>query len=122
MRPIFTNVPASDPRFGPPTLVLSNGRLATNPLGTTIRFAYADRNEGQFRGDSVRQVNLRVGRIFRFQRYALELSGAMFNVTNEDSDQAFLPGQSNATFSPFFRAGTNKQEPRSAYVTTRLSF
>lgn len=120
--PIYTTVPAADPRFGPRTLTLPNGRVAANPLATTIRFAYADRNEGQFTGDSIRQLNLRLGRIFRFQRYALELNGAVFNATNEDSDQLLLSGQSNALFSPLFRSGTRRQSPRSASVTARLSF
>ena len=38
--PVTTNIAAADPRFGPATLRLSNGRLVSNPLATTLRFAY----------------------------------------------------------------------------------
>jgi hypothetical protein len=45
--PVTTNIAAADPRFGPATLRLSNGRLVSNPLATTLRFAYSDRGAGQ---------------------------------------------------------------------------
>ena len=38
--PVVTRIAAPDPAFGPPTLRLSNGRLVSNPLATTVRFAY----------------------------------------------------------------------------------
>ena len=46
--PIVTRLAAPDPRFGPPTVTLSNGRIVSNPLATTIRFANATRDDGQF--------------------------------------------------------------------------
>ena len=36
--PIFTRIAAADPQFGPSTVTLSNGRLVSNPLATTLRF------------------------------------------------------------------------------------
>src|SRR5262249_31312650 len=45
--PVVTRIPAPDPAFGPPTVTLSNGRVVSNPLATTIRFADATRDDGQ---------------------------------------------------------------------------
>src|SRR6266566_7101203 len=41
--PIVTRIAAPDPAFGPTSVVLSNGRPVSNPLATTIRFAYPTR-------------------------------------------------------------------------------
>lgn len=35
-----TFLAAPDPQFSPATLALSNGRSVSNPLATTVRFAY----------------------------------------------------------------------------------
>ena len=45
--PIVNTIAAPDPAFGPATLTLSNGRVVSNPLATTYRFAYATRDDGQ---------------------------------------------------------------------------
>src|SRR4029453_3463685 len=60
--PITTRVAAPDPQFGPPTVTLSNGRVVSNPLATTIRFAHPTRDDGQFTLSSLHLWNLRVGR------------------------------------------------------------
>lgn len=46
--PILTQIAAADPQFGPPTVTLSNGRIVSNPLATTIRFAFPTRSDGQY--------------------------------------------------------------------------
>ena len=60
--PIVTKLAAPDPAFGPTTLVLSNGRLVSNPLATTIRFAYPTRSDGQFALQGMYSVNLTLSR------------------------------------------------------------
>lgn len=60
--PILARIAAADPQFGPPTVTLSNGRVVSNPLATTTRFAFATRWDGQFQLPPLNIVNLRVGR------------------------------------------------------------
>ena len=46
---IVSVLAAPDPRFGPATLALSNGRAVSNPLATTVRFATPVAARGSFR-------------------------------------------------------------------------
>ena len=62
--PVVTRIAAADPRFGPPTVTLSNGRVVSNPLATTIRFAGKDRGDQQIKAPYLNVVNLRIGRHF----------------------------------------------------------
>ena len=66
-------------------MTLSNGRTVSNPLATTIRFANATRDEGQFKLPALHILNLRFGRDFRFGTYRLEPALEIFNVTNHDA-------------------------------------
>src|SRR6185295_7830769 len=59
--PILTTVATHDPRFGPDTITLSNGRVVSNPLATLIRFAYDTRQQGQFTLPMLRVCNMRIG-------------------------------------------------------------
>src|SRR5262245_2304837 len=63
--PIVTRLAASEPRFGPATVTLSNGRIVSNPLATTIRFANATRDDGQFSLPGTHLLNLRIGKDVR---------------------------------------------------------
>lgn len=46
------NTSSLDLQFGPATWVLSNGRTVSNPLGTTVRFAYATPRRGAASGST----------------------------------------------------------------------
>ena len=52
-------------------VVLSNGRVVSNPLATTIRFANATRSDGQYELAGLHYINLRFGREFKLQGYTL---------------------------------------------------
>ncbi len=79
-------------QFGPSTLTLSNGRLVSNPLATTHRFAYATRNDGQIEAPNLIMWNLRVGRSLKFGTRSFQANLDVFNVTNRGADQQFLTG------------------------------
>src|SRR4029453_14920825 len=117
----FTRLAAPDPRFGPSTVTLSNGRTVSNPLATTIRFAYPTRDQGQFRLASLHIVNLRFGRDFHFGKYPLAPSLEIFNVTNHDAFHLIEQGAAQ-TFSPLFGQGRQRQAPRAAQVSARFVF
>jgi hypothetical protein len=127
--PIIDRVAAPDPRFGPPTITLSNGRVVQNPLATLDRFAYPTRGEGQIKLPAMHVLNVRAGRTFRFSRTKLDASIDVFNLTNNDAFQEFFNGQSNLRFSPLFILdangqvrGNNRQFARAAQAVIRFSF
>lgn len=120
--PVVTRIAAPDPQFGPPTVRLAIGRVVSNPLATTIRFAYANRGEGQLKLPALQILNLRVGRQFSLARaIGLELALDVFNVLNGDADQAFQSG-ANQLFSANYAGASSRQSPRSFRIYTRLAF
>jgi outer membrane receptor protein involved in Fe transport len=120
--PILDRVATADPRFGPPTVRLSNGRTASNPLATLNRFAFATRGEGQFKLPPLHVINLRVGREFRFaSERRLQLDLDVYNVGNMGRFQGFLGG-ANQKFSTNFGRGGQIQQPVSGQLSVRYWF
>ena len=119
--PILTRVAAPDARFGPATVTLANGRTVSNPLATTIRFAYPTRDEGQFTLPSLHILNLRFGRDFQFGKRRLQPALEIFNATNHDAFHLVEQGGSQ-TFSPLFGQGRQRQAPRAAQISARFVF
>ncbi|MGE0362414.1 MAG: TonB-dependent receptor [Vicinamibacterales bacterium] len=132
--PIVTLLAAPDPQFGPPTLVLSNGRTVSNPLATTVRFAYATRGEGQLQAPALAQWNARVGRRFALGGRTLDVAVSVLNITNRDALQEFLGGDgvntgSNLIGSASFAyapdgtfRGQNRQAARAAQLSLQVEF
>jgi Carboxypeptidase regulatory-like domain len=119
--PIVTRLPAGDPKFGPSTITLSNGRVVSNPLSTPIRFAFATRGEGQFHLDGVHVWNVRVGRDLALGHVRLQPSLDVFNVVNADGFY-FLQSGANDLTSPLYRQGNGRQWPRSVQIGIRAVF
>ncbi|HEX3703234.1 MAG TPA: TonB-dependent receptor [Vicinamibacterales bacterium] len=119
--PIVSQLSKSDPAFGPPTVTLSNGRVVSNPLATLVRFAYANRGDGQLHTPALNALNLRAGRRFELGRAKADASLDVFNVTNNGADQGFNVG-SNQTYNPQYGTTTFRQLPRSAQVVLRITF
>ncbi len=132
--PIVSYLSAPDPQFGPATLVLSNGRTVSNPLATTVRFAYASRGEGQLQAPTLAQWNARVGRRFALGNRRFEIALSLLNITNRDALQEFLGGDgvntgSNQIGSPNFAygpdgtfRGQNRQAARTAQLSLQFEF
>ena len=119
--PIVSRLAAADPAFGPATVTLANGRVVSNPLATTIRFAYPTRGEGQLRTPALHAWNLRVGRRFSWREARFDASIDVFNLTNHDADLSFQSG-ANQTYNSLYGTTTFRQLPRSAQVTLRTTF
>jgi hypothetical protein len=119
--PIITRIAAADPAFGPATVTLSNGRVVSNPLATTLRFAYPTRGDGQLRTPNLHALNLRAGRRFALRRVKLDASLDVFNVTNHGADLGF-EFLGNQTFNPLFGHTIDRQLPRSAQIVIRAAF
>ena len=94
--PILAQLAANDPevtRFGPATFVSPSGRTLSNPLATTLRFAYPTRSEGQLKLPNMQTFSMRVGK-------SVSLGGArklsvdvnIFNVTNNADAQNWAGG------------------------------
>jgi hypothetical protein len=126
--PVVTRIAAPDPRFGPPTLTLSNGRVVSNPLATTIRFAYADRGQGQIKAPYLNVLNVRIGRNFSFGARRLETAFDIFNLFNGATDQQFFDGGNQIYSSNYALTshgsfyGVNRQPPRGGQLTVRAVF
>lgn len=119
--PVVTRIAAADPRFGPPTVVLSNGRVVANPLATTIRFANPTRGEGQLRLPGMHVWNVRAGRAFRLGRTTLHAYVDLLNAPNNDEYQQFQSG-AQQTYGPFYGTGTARQTPRAVQISGRFTF
>jgi hypothetical protein len=126
--PLLTNVAAPDPRFGPATVTLSNGRTVTNPLATTFRFASEPRGAGQLQAPSLHVWNLRAGRNFQLYQRRLDVAFDVFNVTNNGTDTNFYEDGNQLASSNFGRRadgtfnGTNRQFARAGQLTVRFGF
>jgi hypothetical protein len=132
--PIVSVLAAPDQQFGPATLVLSNGRTVSNPLATTVRFAYASRGEGQLQAPPLAQWNARVGRWFALGDDRFEIALSLLNITNRDALQEYLGGDgvsagSNQIGSPNFAyapdgtfRGQNRQAARAAQLSLQFEF
>jgi hypothetical protein len=119
---IITRVAAADPRFGPATVTLSNGRVVSNPLATLNRFAFPTRDEGQFKLPALHVINLRVGRDFDLapdRRFQLAVD--FFNVGNLGRFQGFLVG-ANQLFNANYGKGGMVQQPFSAQFSAQFFF
>ncbi len=135
--PIVKYLSAPDPQFGPATLTLSNGRVVSNPLATTVRFAYANRGEGQLQSPTLATWNGRVARSFSLgESRKFEVAFSVVNMTNRGTEQEFLGGStttastgSNQIGSPNFAygpdgifRGQNRQAARAGQLTVRFEF
>jgi Carboxypeptidase regulatory-like domain/TonB dependent receptor len=120
--PILTRLTAPDPRFGPTTVTLSNGRVVSNPLATTIRFSGATRDDGQFVLPATHYLNLRLGRGFALSGgRRLTVSLDFLNVVNAAGFQGFLTG-ANQLFSANYGKGGQVQIPRTEQLNIAFRF
>lgn len=135
--PIVKYLAAPDPQFGPATITLSNGRAVSNPLATTVRFAYANRGEGQVQAPPLASWNARIAKTFSLsESRKLEVGFSVNNITNRGTQQEFLGGSSttastgsNQIGSPNFAyapdgtfRGQNRQAARAGQVTVKFDF
>ena len=65
--------------------------------------------------------NLRIGRDFGIGSRRLEAALDIFNVTNQGDLQSWQTG-SNQTFSPNYKIGFQRQQPRAAQLVLRFVY
>jgi hypothetical protein len=119
--PIVTRAAAPDPRVGPSTVTLSNGRVVSNPLATLIRFAGSDRTDRQTHLPNLQHLNLALRKKVMFGKVSIQGGVELFNLFNGDADLQFAQG-ANQLYGTNFGLGTNRQPPRSGLVRFDLSF
>jgi len=110
--PVVTRITAADPRFGPATVTLANGTTQPNPLATAIRFAYANRGEGQVLNEPIRTLQTRVGKIVKFGRHDLEAALSVYNVLNSGANIQYKSPGGNQQYSPNYLQAFNKLPAR----------
>jgi hypothetical protein len=118
--PLLLRLAASDPAvtmYGPAQVRLADGRTTPNPLATTIRFANSTRGDGQIRNDTMKALQLKVGRRFRLGRQEIETSLNIFNVLNSAYFQQYASG-ANRQYAPAdYLRKFNRQPPRAFQIT-----
>ncbi len=135
--PIVKYLASPDPAFGPSTITLSNGRVVSNPLATTVRFAYSDRGTGQLQAPTLLFWDSRLSKTFRMSdSRSFEVGANITNITNNAAQQEFLGGGtttastgSNQIGSINFAynaqgvfQGQNRQAARAFQITGKLVF
>ncbi|MDO8836977.1 MAG: TonB-dependent receptor [Vicinamibacterales bacterium] len=120
--PVVTRIAAADPQFGPSTVTLSNGRRVSNPLATTVRFAYPTRGDGQLALDALQMINVRVGYNFAvWGGHKIQAALDIFNVTNRGAYEQWL-SNANQQYSPNYGLGRALQFPRVFQASLRYAF
>ncbi|MFN2447845.1 MAG: TonB-dependent receptor domain-containing protein [Vicinamibacterales bacterium] len=119
--PVVTRIAAPDPRFGPATVTLGNGRVVPNPLATTIRFAGSDRGDQQVKAGARNELNLRAGRKFELSGRRLKASVDVFNVLNGGAFERYRT-DSNQLYNPNYLVAQNLQPPRVVQASLRFVF
>ena len=120
--PVVTRIAAADPQFGPSTVTLSNGRRVSNPLASTIRFAYPTRGDGQLALEALQVFNFRVGYGFKvFGRHQVQAALDIFNLTNRGAYEQWLDN-ANQLYSPNYGLGRALQFPRVFQASLRYAF
>lgn len=120
--PVVTRIAAADPAFGPSTVTLSNGRRVSNPLATTIRFAYPTRGEGQLKLDPLTNLNIKFGYNLKLGgRQQVEAALDIYNALNRGAFEQFLGG-ANQMYSANYGLGRARQVPRVFQVSVRYAF
>jgi len=119
--PIVKRIAASDPQFGPSSVRLSNGRVVTNPLATTIRYAFGTRGEGQVKAKARQELNLKLTKSVRYSRYRLEAGMGVYNVMNRGTIERYA-SDAGQTYAPNYLGYEGFQPPRSLDVTLKFTF
>jgi Carboxypeptidase regulatory-like domain len=118
--PITMQIPTPDPTFGAPTITLSNGRVVSNPLATTTRFAYATRGDGQLTGQWEPEWNVRIGRNVALGGARLNAAVDVLNVINSGRARGVATSSmANANFGQY---AATLLPPRTFVVSVRAEF
>lgn len=123
--PVVTKIDASDPsvtQFGPARVPVVGG-TQPNPLNTTIRYAYADRGEGQVRAPAVGTLGLKIGKKVRFggAREA-EISGSIMNLLNSADYWQYNYNGASELFNPNYLQKRNLQYARGFQMNFAFRF
>ncbi len=111
---------ANDPdvlRYGPATVRLANGTTQPNPLATRNRYVYSNRGEGQVQAPTINTLGLKVGKVLKFQRYEVEVSGNAFNLLNGGNYTQYSYNSAYQSWSSNFLLMVNQQPARAFQLT-----
>jgi len=109
-------------RYGPSSFRAPNGSSLTNPLATRNRYVYRTRGEGQVQAPAIFTAGLKVGKVFRFNRFQIEIAGNVFNLLNGGDFTQFTYNSAYQSWSPNFLSMRNRQLARAFQLTTIFRF
>ena len=120
---ILTRVAASDPVFGPALITLANGTTQPNPLATTNRFKFPTRGEGQVLGDSIKILNVKLGKKFDLGATRnFEIATNIFNVFNTSKSWLFNYYGGEYDYNPNYLQPFVRANPLSANLSLTYRF
>jgi hypothetical protein len=122
---LLRQLPEGDPeiaRFGPASFRLPNGTTQPNPLATRNRYVYDTRGEGQIQAPAITTAGVKIGKLFRFDRYQIEVAGNIFNLFNAGDFTQYSYNSAYQTWSPNFLEMRNRQSARAFQLTTLFRF
>ncbi|MPY90001.1 MAG: hypothetical protein GEU99_19020 [Luteitalea sp.] len=117
---ILTRLSEDDPdvtRYGPARVPLADGSTQSNPLSTQNRYVYSTRGEGQVQAPAITTVGLKIGKLFRLDRYQFEIAGNIFNLLNGGDFTQFTYNSAYQSWSPNFLEMRNRQPARAFQLT-----
>jgi hypothetical protein len=117
---ILYQLPANDPQlaqFGPASFRLPNGSTQSNPLATRNRYVFGNRGEGQFQAPTITTVGMKIGKLFRIDRYQFEVAGNLFNLLNAGDYTQFNYNSAYQAWSSNFLLMRNQQPARAFQLT-----
>jgi hypothetical protein len=122
---ILRQLAAGDPdiaRFGPSSFRLPNGSTQPNPLATRNRYAYGSRGEGQVQAPAITTAGVKIGKLFTFGPYRVEVAGNIFNIFNAGDFTQYSYNSAYQSWSPNFLQMRNRQPARAFQLTTIFRF
>jgi hypothetical protein len=123
---VVTRLDANDPdvtRFGPPSVLLANGRTQPNPLNTTIRYAFPTRGDGQTRAPAIGTLGLKIAKKFPLGgTKEVEVAANLLNLFNGDDFWQYNYNGASELFNPNYLQMRNLQYARSAQLFFAFRF
>jgi len=121
--PIFYQLDEADPVFGPSTVTSSTGNTESNPMAGTVRFRFATRGEGQESLPAIKNLSIRVGKVFSLGGdRELELAANFFNVANFADSHQYTYNGANAEWNPSYLVPRSRQSARAIQLRGVLRF
>jgi hypothetical protein len=110
-------------QYGPSRGDLANGSTFSNPLATVYRIVGSDRGERQIQAPAIKNLGLKVSKIFSLGgTREFEVGANIFNLFNWGDFHQYTYSSANRIFSPNFAQMRSLQAPRGLQLLFRFRY